>query len=505
MPNKKKDRYLFVAFFILFLLLFVLLFVFLFLRSKTKYNVVLISIDSLRADHMSLYGYDRKTTPGIDDWAKNAFVSNNYFSTAYLTPVSEASVHTGFYPQGHQVINFESSLDKNKLTIAEILKSQGYQTAAFGSSPEFSPDTPIGKSFSRGFDTYNIDNFRHKTLPNINTIKNWLSGKKNFFIWIPIGAVHFNYGSVPDHFVDESYAGKLKGDSLGYYTLGFIFKDKIYRNSDALVNSSVLKTTPTIKVENTLDLTKSDKDYIISKYDDGIFYVDNFLSQLFSYLKESGLEKNTIVIFQSEHGEDLDEHGTFMHYDIWDTNTKLPLVIKLPGTKAVSDDQLISGVDLFSTLMDLLNLKYEKNDGLSFASAVGGISANRRSEVFISRVPLWERLGIIHAFVPYAQAVINDEKKGILEDFAIRNDRWKLIHRTARDAIKKYSWYSFVSKEVITPDEWELYDLSVDPLEQKNVFKLNKDSFEIQDLMEKLTNFETEANSRLKLIPQSPR
>lgn len=148
-------------------------------------NVILISIDSLRADHLSAYGYSRKTTPNIDDLAKEGVLFKNYFSQSYLTPVSEMSVHTGMYPSSSGLIGFDTILPNNVLTLAQILKKYGYQSAAFGNSPEFIIFEALKDSFNRGFDSYDISIFREKMPdPEKEKVFNFIKSnpEKPFFV-----------------------------------------------------------------------------------------------------------------------------------------------------------------------------------------------------------------------------------------------------------------------------------------------------------------------------------
>ncbi len=498
--GKNRERIATVFLIIPILLLIAFIISFSRITSKPKYNVILISIDSLRRDHMSLYGYGRKTTPNIDEFAKDAYVADNYFSTSYLTPISEASVHTGFYPQKNQVINFASELNTNTPTIAEILRANGYRTAAFGDSPEFRPQSLIGNSLKRGYQSYNISSIRNGDL-TWNKITDWMKGKKPFFLWLPLGLVHFPYGWSPDNFSNPSYQGILKGDSLGYYTVGFMYKNKLFNNADALKTARTMKdyfmmSAPTIEVNKTIDLKNEDIQYIIDKYDDGIYYVDEYISKLFAYLKDTKIIDNTIVMIQSEHGEDLNEHQYIMHYDIWDTTVHSPLIIKFPQSKGVRSDDLISGVDILPSILETLGIKYGKSDGISFLKTINNNNSLKRKEVYLSRTPLWETIRTVSNYFPKRLELWDTDPLKHFQDYAIRDDRWKLIHRKARNIEKQYSWYSFLSGEPIDRDEYELYDIKSDPTEQHNIYRGHEK--ESKYLLDKLTIFEKEAESRLQ-------
>jgi arylsulfatase A-like enzyme len=455
---------------------------------------------------MSLYGYSRKTTPNIDNFAKDAFVANNYIASSYLTPISEAGVHTGFYPQGNHVISFSSELNTNTPTIAEILRANGFRTAAFGNSPEFSLKARLGNSFKRGYEIYNIDSSRsYKNLPDINQIISWVKKDNNpFFLWIPLGGAHFPYGDVPDRFVDTSYSGFLKNDSLGFLTIGYIYKDKMFRNADALKNPSWMETRQTAEIKETRKLGVNDLQYIKDKYDDGIFYVDEYLKLLFEFLKESSLLDNTIVVIQSEHGEDMGEHAYIMHYDIWDTTVHVPLIVKLPKANGSISEALISGVDVLPTILDEVEIRNVKTDGKSFLELIKNPDVSEfGSEVFISRTPLWETVKTASTFWEQTENLKLKNARSPVQDLAVRNKDWKLIHRIARDTEKEYSWYSFISSDSIERQEFELYNLKMDAGEQENVFEENKNRQDVLVLLEKLYEFERQSKKKLELIKES--
>ena len=186
-----KSKKIFIFIFLIVLILLGTLFYFF---NKKSYNIVLISVDSLRADHMSLYGYKRRTTPNLELLSKKAFVAENYNSTSYLTPISEGSVQTGLYTEINGITNFKKHFSKNIRTAAEILKANSYDTAAFGTSPEFRIWKGISLSFSRGFDIFDfskrrLDNDRKLNFHAIekfitqyfSAMKLWLQHKNGTF------------------------------------------------------------------------------------------------------------------------------------------------------------------------------------------------------------------------------------------------------------------------------------------------------------------------------------
>lgn len=426
-------------------------------------NVVLISVDSLRADHIGAFGYKRNTTPNLDKLVKRGFLFLNNFNPSFITPVSEASLMTGLFPTSHGVANFNMLLPKTILTMPQYLKGNGYETSALLSSPEFMTNPAMLSSFSRGFDKYEYSNQEYlhdyynnsakaRAVPNLDAINSkldYFNGKK-FFLWLGIGTVHWPYGKNIDEYGDKNYSGVFKGKTLDWRTFQNVYKGIVYPEKLALTNADV--------------------QYIIDQYDNGIKTFDAFLGQFVGELKKRGLFKNTIVILESEHGEDLNEHGYFAHYDIMDTQVHTPLFIFVPSSqKGAEISSLISSVDVFPTLIELLGDRVPKElQGKSLLPIISGNEQDgRRNEVYIERNPLWEELKETIRYVLQKQGIKIEEGK--YKDIAIRTPEWKYILRTAGERVEKISWWAYITGKPITVPKEELYNLIKDPLETKNV------------------------------------
>ncbi len=472
------------------------------------YNVVLISIDSLRTDHMSLYGYERPTTPTIDAYAKGAAVFDNYFSTSMITPISEMSVQTGTYPFTSGLINFESILSPKVETLAEVLHAHGWKTASFGSSVEF--DLPVSKiDFSRGFDAYvgNV-NLKEKPLPwfgrndsHIDEALAWARnasyGTQPFFLWLRIGSAHWPYGyDEPAHVTDPAYDGPMKADmsspteqemiSMFSQRYGTIWNGREYGVNAGRSSAGV----------------QEDISYITDRYDDGIIKTDRELAPLLAFLSQTYIADRTIVIIESEHGEGLGERGYVAHYDISDDETHVPLIIKAPLLRPQNVQDLISGVDVFPTLMAALHLPQKKVDGINFLPRLSGASSTTpRGEIFLTRTPLWER--ILSTEVPWLLPLVPKDNAANYHDTALRTDEWKLVHRTARQAEEQYSWYGHMSGVPVVRPEYELYHMPTDPHETMNVYAEYPQIAEA--LKEKLLSWEriTEGRSTIQMKPGS--
>ena len=493
-------------------------------------NIVLISVDSLRADHVSSYGYYRETTPNIDNLAKEGILFKNNISQAYLTPISEMAVHTGMYPSSSGFFGFDTVLPKNITTLAQILKSYDYRTAAFGSSPEFFIHPAILDSFNRGFDVYDFFNQpAEKISPETYRIDlvdqkkvlNFLKKdqEKPFFLWLPMGSAHFPYGKFSEIFRDKNYDGVFKDKILNFNwsngVLPWIYKNNLYQQID---KGKIVAE----KIDN------KDIQYIIDSYDDDVLATDKFIGDFLSELKKNGLEENTIIVLQSEHGEDFGEHGYIMHYDIFDSTIKTPLIIKNPALnkKGVIIEQQTQSINILPTILDFLKIPIAHQiQGSSLIPLINGQNKDENKYIFIERVPLWEK-------VMFGWFTLNKEKmsespkveyfdfiieklskfytKEIIQyvrssqfldqqDFAVRTNDWKLIYRKSKSFQEKYSWWKVLSGVDSQIKDFELYDLKADPKEQENV--IEEYPSVADDLKEKLNIFFKKTESD-KIIPQ---
>lgn len=434
----------------------------------TDCNVILISVDSLRADHMSSYGYKRKTTPNFDALAQQGTLFKNYYSPSFITPVVEASVQTGLYPTSHGVTNFVSLLPKERTILPEYLKRLGFQTEAIISSPEFVYYSPIKDSFKRGYDKYNFPRVTDgpgspaRRYPPIKIFKEaFVSSKKSdkqSFLWLALGGVHWPFGwGEPNQFGATNYNGPLAGKQLDWPVFKNIYNGVLYPGS---------------ATENTdkIQLTNNDIQYVRDNYDNGVYAFDQFLGQVMNELKKNKLDKKTIIVVESEHGEELGEHGYFAHYDIWDTQTHQPLLIVDPRVKGGAKiSSIVGSVDILPTILNLVGTTSTNGlQGKSLAPLIRKTEPDgQRKTIFQERVPLWEE-AVLQTRHDMGQKGFQLETSGA-KDIAIRTDKWKYILRLSSKKQAEISWWKFMSGQPILFPEVELYDLAKDPGETKNV------------------------------------
>ncbi|MEI7837023.1 MAG: sulfatase, partial [Planctomycetota bacterium] len=264
-------------------------------------NVVLISIDTCRADRLSCYGYKRQTTPNIDALASNGVLFTSASTPVPFTLPAHSSMMTGTYPPTHGVrLNNGDHLADSNITLAEIMRDAGYQTAAFIGA--FPLDRIFG--LNQGFDTYDCQ-FRAKRQMALYSERNaeeltgpamdWLgkNGKKPFLLFLHYYDAHFPYEPPPPF--NTTYAGDL--------------------------------------------------------YAGEIAYVDRCIGHVVDQLHAMGIYDNTLIIITGDHGESLGEHGEQTHgFFMYQGTLRVPLVIRAPvGSRNCQVNDNVSLVDIVPT------------------------------------------------------------------------------------------------------------------------------------------------------------
>jgi arylsulfatase A-like enzyme len=492
-------------------------------------NVILVSLQCLRPDHLGLYGYGKDTSPNIDRLAQSSILFDNTISQANLTPVSMMSVLTSQYPRVNGMIAFDAAKDAVKSrTLPEILKYYGYTTAAVSGSPEFfmrydtesGTEIKLGDVFSRSFDYFGRtrrglgSSLRVLPTESLNWLKN--NSDKKFFMWIASGVIHVPYAAgVPRE-------QKTLFDPPGYTPFWEKFHsiqaeegDRDDTTYDVLMR--LFHNNYYLDFKPVHTLSQTDRDYIVARYDASIRHTDMFIGQLVETLKQTGLDKNTILIIYSIHGEDLGERGTYVHYDLSESVVKSTFLVRLPkgdkgGTRI---REQVQGVDMVPTILDYLEIPRDHGlQGKSLLPLIRGDKGATGTEyAFIDRIPWWEHT-LSRWYLEFKNSQVNypeTEKSRITSygkmlkgafppgsyppgDMAIRTKDWKLIIRKNPLLLEKVSWYAFITGKELLYGDLELYDLRADPLEQTNV--ADKHPEVVAKLKAKLQEWDAEVEVR---------
>lgn len=362
----KKGKFLLFIFLICFFLIYTLL------RFETKKelheeneivckncNVILISIDNLRADHLGCYGYNRNTTPNIDKLAEKGIIFTNVITQVSWT-LSHLPMLSSLYISSALPIysNFSTLQIPNYIVLLpEILKEKNYTTAAFVNAPFLSSFY----HFNKGFDffdekgVFNREEFGD--IKDVNTrIINWLEkNKKNkFFIFV-------HYYDVHDPYHPEEYYYKLFDEN---YTNYLSLKKKLGILSDKPLDNS--------------NISKRERETVIAAYDAKIRYTDENIKKLVDKLEGLNLLKNTIIIITSDHGNPLGDHGVFSHgTQLYDESLHVPLILILPKTQRKIVKEQVRSIDIMPTVLEILGFQIPNHiDGESLVPLIEGKKLN---------------------------------------------------------------------------------------------------------------------------------
>ena len=439
-------------------------------------NVIIISIDTLRKDHLSCYGYEGCKTPNIDEFAEKSVVFENCIAPSPHTVPSMASLLTGVYPTVHGCRHFPIiPINEDIKILSQILKPYGYQTEFYTANPALNPT----RGFKRGFDYYQSWFFtgdlsyylpqrvfvivnkmllfkRVETRVKYSDTTEWLRGKVTpclkklsnyspFFLWFHFLDPHAVY-LPPQHFIPAKEDEQRRLGSIKYKV-----EEGGYQKSEVLD--------------------------IVKLYDGEIQYVDHALGELLQVMEGEGFFENTIVILTADHGEEFWEHNAFGHgHCLYPEVIRIPLMIYLPpplGSTCGRIYDYVSLVDIAPTILDLLGLPGgEGMEGRSILELVNFCVSNPDNNGGVSDYALFSE----NIQYPFRGEGLDGEKKGIYEG------NYHLI-------------YDFNSGEK------ELYALDSDPGELMDISKEDEDTTDrlYSELMEW---YETNLQIVEKLAPQ---
>ena len=322
-------------------------------------NVLLLVIDTLRADHLVLYGYARPISPEIDAWAARGTVFNRAVATSPWTLPSFGSLFTGHLPSRHTaglVAPTDTGergfvrMDGSVRALAEILGDAGYATIAIVNNPFLDP----GFDISRGFETYDYVAGNNARVRRASTIVDrafaWLDGRSDsrpFFMVAHFFDPHMDYDPPP------AVRGRFRDGYTGPLT----------------VPISDLEGIRTGK----LSLDDQDKSFIVGAYDEEVLFVDTQTGRLLEGLRARGLLDDALVVLVADHGEEFWDHGGFEHgHTLYQELLHVPMIVWGPGVQAQRITEPVSIADVFPTVLEALELPAE--EGLVSQSLWGALS-----------------------------------------------------------------------------------------------------------------------------------
>ncbi len=445
MPRSRKYRpWVTVSIFLALVFTFI---IFIALPKSRRPSVILITMDSLRPDHLGCYGYRRDTSPNIDKFAGGGTVFLNAVAQATNTAPSLASILTSAYPERHRVFLFGNRISDKTVSLTSVLKNNGYETGFLSSHPGAAT---IG-GFEDDFDTfYTAWTFREDTrgksfkVTEINSrIIKWLKArkKKQFFLWV--------------HYLEPHYPMNPPAEYKDFFSKYYTSKpgNKVKLSRYFAFGSGGIP----LRLAATNDYI-TDLGYYVNLYDASVRYADNCVGNLLESLRTMGLADNTLVIIASDHGESMGEHNLyFSHsFNVYEELIRVPLIIRLPtsapqGRRVASQVQLI---DVAPTILEILKInKPSAMQGKGFVSLWNGSDLEEERFAFSS---------------------VGDSSYG---EIAVRTNAWKLIYY--KDT-RRYG----------------LYDLMNDPKELNNLLPGRERQLEL--LKNKLGEYLKQAGNHYK-------
>ena len=407
---------------------------------EERKNVILICLDTLRADHLGCYGYPRKTSPNIDSLTTDSALFLNTYASSPWTLPSHVSLFTSLSGVQHQVYYHDEKMDPSLVTLAEILRQHYFFCPAFTGGGFVNPEY----GFSKGFDVYYTGEggvYYHNSAQLVyQIVSQWLerNGDKNFFMFIHTYQPHDPYACPYPYktmFLDDK--PKWRQINLAGY-LGE--KRGIFR-----------------------ELPEKERQNIIGLYDGEVRYADErLIKPLLEKLKEMNLYDQTMVIFTSDHGEEFYDHRSWLHgHNLYDESLKVPLIIKFPESKFAGKriETLVRLIDLMPTILEDLGIDFSDYDfdGASLIPLLKNEDAEDR--VFLADVGN----NVLDSRVP--------------QKITMNWGRYKLI---LNREFSKEDLRFFLSPPPSIPS-MELYDLAQDPYEKRNI------ASEKNDLVAQLT------------------
>jgi arylsulfatase A-like enzyme/Tfp pilus assembly protein PilF len=299
-------------------------------------NVIVITIDTLRADHLSCYGYTRLQTPHIDALATDGTRFINAYTPVPITLPAHSAIFTGSYPMGNGMRDFGGNrLSAGIPTLASVLKSRGYTTAAFIGAAVL--DRRFG--LNQGFDTY-FDNFD-------------FSGEADFELMRRSG----------DQVVDKSLSWLQAGPPQPFMLWVHLY-DPHYPYTPPPPYSRKYAHVP---------------------YDGAIAFADSQVGRVLEFLRAHHLYDNSLIILCSDHGEGLGEHGEKTHgFFIYSSTTHVPLIFKVPGAVRHAVDREVSLVDVLPTILRSLDLPIPATvQGKSILALILGKSQGDQTQIYM--------------------------------------------------------------------------------------------------------------------------
>jgi len=397
-------------------------------------NLIMIVLDTLRADHMGMYGYERDITPWLDEFASKATVYENVSGSSSYTLPTHATLFTGLLAETHGAVELHNHdnangvsllelglqadfaevapLPEDAVTLAEILKARGYETGAICANTAY-----LARAFNmdQGFDTY-VDQMGSRAA--------WRPLGLSIVVRLPLPQkwrLHRMLGSSERYYLLAPEVNALtkqwlrgRADRPFFLFLNYMEPHAPYLPlrgyRDLFPHSYTLQQEDWARInKGEIALTDHEKTVLVDAYDAEIKSMDDRLRDIFAHFEAEGALENTIVVFVSDHGESFGEHGRLGHaLTVYQPEVHVPLIVKLPGqTAGMRETRFVHQADVMPTLLREL--------GAPVPNAIEG------TDLTVAE----RRLPSITYFGPYERDYT---------EYAVYSDPWKLIWTSNKPA-----------------------------------------------------------------------
>ena len=386
------------------------------LTATQAFDVVLIGIDTLRADATSLYGsslHGRDTTPNLRKLAERGVLFRNAVSQAPWTMPAFGAIHTGRYPHEHGGFSLSGALRDGEVLLAEALAEAGYATRAVVSHTYVGPQ----RGFAQGFERYDASNaLGHRAITSAAVTDIALRmlatrDERPLFLFAHYFDAHYEYMDHPESDFGDSYQGWLR-------------EENDYEN--------LLKNRQMVSAEENR--------WLIDLYEEEIAHTDREIGRLLAALEQSGRMDRTLIVVVADHGEEFLDHGSYGHTStLWQEQLHVPLLVVPPGAaRAAQVEGVVETRAVFGTVLDTL--------GIDFAESARARSLLRHVAPDGSEVPDPQAKAFSITWLPDAEVAWG--KRMCIS--SLREGRWKLV--------RHYTWQRTL-----------LFDLETDPREQRDL------------------------------------
>lgn len=406
--------------------------------SKIK-NVILIVIDTLRADHLSFMGYDRETSPFLEELADKSVVFDNAYSPQAQTLPAFTSLFTGLHPLSHGVHKNGTYIQPENHSLVKDFRDAGFLTAGLPAARVLASRYGI----ARGFDWFadieeewqiNAGKVIYKTGiilegDQVSGQTYWEGPSQPLFLFVHFYDTHSPYaisGEYYEEFADTGYEGPVDGTT------------EVYRQFN----------------NYEIELDETDLEYTSDLYDAEIRSLDDSFVTLFDLLDKMDLVDNSLIVITADHGENLGEHHHVTHHPPYEAGLHIPLMFHFPGDygAGINIDELVELTDVMPTLLDIFDMEIPDGiDGMSLLSMIRGTVGDPEYD------------------------------DGSLEGEPHLEERRFLFSIGYMDSLDETTSYSIFDGQyrLIKDIEWSetsvLYDISMDPDEENDIALNNPD------------------------------